>query len=81
MKQIGKVIYLESSFEKIIEALKNAPDSKKKFKKRPLLKDLKEAKKIYKTRVDEYKKVADMTVNVEDWNIERIVTEILEKIN
>lgn len=81
LKQIGKVIYLESSFDKIIETLKLAPDSKKKFKKRPLLKDLKEAKKIYKMRVDEYKKVADITVNVEDWNINRVVSEIFEKIS
>lgn len=81
LKKIGKVIYLESSFEKIIEALKNAPDSKKKFKKRPLLKDLDEAKKIYKLRIDEYKRVADIVVNVEDWDIKRIVNEILNQIN
>jgi len=80
LKLIGKVIYLESSFEKIIEALENAPDSKKKFKKRPLLKDLDEARKIYEVRVREYEKVADIVVNVEDWNINRIVSEIFEKI-
>lgn len=80
IKQIGKIIYLQSSFEKIIKALKNAPDSKKKFKKRPLLNDLDEAKKIYNARVKEYEKVADIIVNVEDWDTKRIVSEILEKI-
>jgi shikimate kinase len=80
IKKIGTIIYLESSFDKIIEALKNAPDSKKKFKKRPLLKDLNEAKKIYKMRIDDYNKVADLVVNVEDWDIKRIVSEILTKI-
>ncbi len=80
IKKIGKVVYLESSFDKIIEALKMAPDSKKKFKKRPLLKDLDEAKKIYDIRVSDYEKVADIIVNVEDWDLNRIVNEILEKI-
>ena len=81
IKDIGKVVYLQSSFESIIEALKAAPDSKKKFKKRPLLKDLDEAKKIYDMRVKEYEKVADIIINVEDWNTKRIVGEILFEIH
>ncbi|MDX9742703.1 MAG: shikimate kinase [Arcobacteraceae bacterium] len=81
IKNIGTIVYLQSSFEKIIEALENAPDSKKKFKKRPLLSDLKVAKEIYDTRVKEYEKVADIVVNVEDWDIKRIVSEILTQIN
>jgi shikimate kinase len=81
IKNIGKVVYLQSSFEKIIEALKKAPDSKKKFKKRPLLKDLDEAQKIYEKRVREYEDVADIIVNVEDWNPKRIVGEILFEIH
>jgi len=81
IKKIGKVIYLQSGFHRIIEALKQAPNSKKKFKKRPLLNDLKEAKNIYNQRVKEYKKVADIVVNVEDWVLERIVKEILKKVN
>ena len=80
IKKIGKIIYLQSEFDRIIEALKLAPNSKKKFKKRPLLKDLKEAKKLYDIRVKEYEKVADITVNVEDWDIDRIVKEILKKV-
>jgi len=78
IKKIGKVVYLQSGFNRIIEALKQAPNSKKKFKKRPLLNDLKEAKKIYDQRVKEYEKVANITVNVEDWDIKRIVKEILK---
>jgi len=81
IKKIGKIIYLQSEFDRIIEALKLAPNSKKKFKKRPLLKDLKEAKKLYDIRVKEYEKVADITVNVEDWNIDRIVKDILKAID
>ena len=78
--KIGTVVYLESGFDEIIDALKKAPNAKKKFKKRPLLNDLDEARKLYKQRVKEYKKVADITVNVEDWDINRIVKEILKKV-
>jgi len=80
IKEIGKIIYLQSDFNRIIEALKLAPNSKKKFKKRPLLKDLKEAKKLYDLRIKEYEKVADITINVEDWDINRITKEILKAV-
>jgi shikimate kinase len=81
LNKIGKVIYLQSDFDKIIQRLKDAPNSAAKFKKRPLLNDLKEAKKLFDTRVKEYEKVADIIVNVEDRDEQRIVSEILEKIN
>jgi shikimate kinase len=80
IKAIGKIVYLESSFEKIIEALNNAPDSKKKFKKRPLLSNLEEAKKLFNTRIHDYERVSDITVNVESWDIEEITNEILKAI-
>ncbi|MCK5294127.1 MAG: shikimate kinase [Arcobacteraceae bacterium] len=80
IKDIGTIVYLQSGFDRIIEALKAAPNSKKKFKKRPLLNDLKEAKELYLQRVKEYENVADITVNVEDWDIDRIVKEILERV-
>ena len=79
IKKIGKIIYLESQFEKIIENIKNSPNSKKKFKKRPLLNNLVEAKKLYNQRVEEYKKVADIIVNVEEWNLDKITQEILKE--
>ena len=80
LSKIGTVVYLESGFDEIIQSLRNAPNAKQKFKKRPLLNDLDEAKKLYKQRVKEYQKVADITVNVEDWDIKRITSEILEKV-
>jgi shikimate kinase len=80
IKKIGQIVYLESDFDRIIEALKLAPNSKKKFKKRPLLNDLDEARKLYNKRVKEYEKIADITVNVEDWDIKRITKEILKKV-
>ncbi|MEA2018616.1 MAG: shikimate kinase [Campylobacterota bacterium] len=80
LKKIGKVVYLQSTFEAILEGLRNAPNSKKKFKKRPLLNDLKEAKKIYNQRVKEYEKVADIIINVEDWDEKKAVKNILKQI-
>ncbi len=77
---IGKVIYLESSFEGILRRINKSPNAKAKLRKRPLLKDLKEGKKLYEQRVEDYKKVADVIVNVEDKDIEDIVKDILGKI-
>jgi shikimate kinase len=79
--KIGQVVYLKSSFDRIIQALKEAPNSKKKFKKRPLLHNLVEAKKLYNQRVEEYKKVADIIVNVEEWDLDKITQEILKESN
>ncbi len=77
INKIGKVIYLESSFEAILKRLNSAPNAKAKLKKRPLLQNLEEAKKLYNQRIEEYKKVSDITVNVENKNIKDIVKEIL----
>jgi len=80
IKKIGTIIYLQSTFEKIIEGLKNAPNSKKKFKKRPILKDLKKAKEIYKSRVKEYEKIADIIIDVTHWNEKKAVKDIVKEL-
>lgn len=81
IKNIGKIIYLQSSFEKIIQRLEEAPNSKAKFKKRPLLSDIDQAKALYNQRTKEYETVADITVNVESHDENKIVKDILEKLN
>ncbi|MEA3352239.1 MAG: shikimate kinase [Campylobacterota bacterium] len=80
IKKIGKIVYLQSSFEKIIERLKKAPNSKAKFKKRPLLTHIDEAKALYKERIKAYEELADIIVNVESHDPEAIVKEMLEKL-
>jgi len=80
IKKIGTIIYLESTFEAILQGLHNAPNAKKKLKKRPLLDDINEAKKIYKQRIKEYKKVADITINVEDWDEKKAINKILDSL-
>ena len=81
IKNIGTVIYLESTFDKILEGLHNAPNSKKKFKKRPLLNNLEEARKIFDQRIIEYKNVADIVINVEDWDADIAAGKILKEIS
>ena len=79
IKKIGQIIYLKSSFEGILKRLQEHPNAKKKLAKRPLLQDLKKAKELYTKRVKEYEKLADITINVEEKEIKKIVKEILSK--
>ena len=77
---IGKVVYLESSFEGILNRIHSSPNAKAKLKKRPLLSNLEEAEKLYSQRVKDYKKVSDITINVENRDMEDIIKDILGKI-
>ncbi len=80
LNKIGKVIYLKSSFEGIINRLQAQPNAKQKFNKRPLLKDLKTAKALFNERAPLYEAKADIIVNVENQNINKIIKNILEEI-
>eukprot|EP01156_Anaeramoeba_ignava_P013743 Anaeramoba_ignava/a607457_37.p1 GENE.a607457_37~~a607457_37.p1 ORF type:complete len:159 (+),score=17.23 a607457_37:91-567(+) len=77
---IGKIIYLESTFEGILNRIHSSPNAKVKLKKRPLLSNLDEAKTIYKQRIEDYKKVADLTINVENKSLDDIIKDILGNI-
>lgn len=81
LQNIGTVIYLKSSFEGILTRIKKAPNSKAKIKKRPLLKNKKEALKLYNQRSVEYEKVANIIVDVENRDIDLVVNEILGRID
>ncbi|WP_295147145.1 shikimate kinase [uncultured Campylobacter sp.] len=76
LKQIGRVVYLKSSFEGIIKRLENSENSQKKFAKRPLLADLDKAKKLFEERKKLYKSRADLIVEVEGKTPEQIAKEI-----
>lgn len=80
LNSIGKVIYLKSSFEGIIERLNAQPNAEQKFNKRPLLKDLKKAKTLFDERAPQYEAKADIIINVENKNINKIIDNILEEI-
>lgn len=78
LNKIGVVVYLQSSFDAIINRLKSAPNSDKKFAKRPLLSDLEVARKLHKQREKEYSQKADLVINVENKTIEKVTKEIIK---
>lgn len=80
INKIGKVVYLKSSFQGILDRINNAPNAENKLKKRPLLQNMEEALKLYNLRAKEYEKVAKIIVDVENKDIKDIVKEILGQI-
>lgn len=80
LKEIGTVVYLKSSFEGILNRIHTSENAEKKLKKRPLLQNLEEARKLFDVRINEYEKVCDMTVDVENRAEDDIVKEIFSKI-
>ena len=80
LNKIGKVIYLQSSFEGIIERIKAQPNAEAKFKKRPLLNDMKKAKALFDERAPLYEEKADIIINVEKTDLNTIIDNIMEKI-
>ncbi len=76
LKEIGMVVYLHNDFFTIIESILSHPNARKKIKKRPLLKDLEQAKRLYTERLPLYKKHADYVVNIEGKSIDKIAEEI-----
>lgn len=80
IKNIGKVVYLKSSFQGILDRINESPNADKKLKKRPLLNNLNEAVKLYDSRVSDYEKVSDIIIDVEKKPLEEIVKEILGQI-
>ncbi len=80
INKIGKVVYLKSSFQSILDRINNSPNAANKLKKRPLLQNMEEALKLYNSRVKEYEKVAKIVVDVENKDAKDIVKEILGQI-
>ena len=80
INKIGKVVYLKSSFQGILDRINAAPNAANKLKKRPLLQNLEEAQKLYDLRAKEYEKVAKIIVDVENKDIKDIIKEILGQI-
>ena len=80
LKNIGIIVLLDSPFDKIIKRIKKHPNAKNKLKKRPLLNDLKKAKKLYDERRPEYLKLADIVVDVTDKTAQDCAKELLEKV-
>ncbi len=64
IKKLGKVVWLNASFDEIYAYLQSCDDYKEQIQKRPLLKDKQKAKELYDMRFKEYKKVCDIKVDI-----------------
>ncbi len=80
LKKIGVVVLLDSPFDSIIKRIKNHPNSMKKLKKRPLLKDLEEAKRLYDERRPEYLALADIVIDVTKKSAIDCSKELIKKV-
>ena len=80
INKIGKVVYLKSSFQGILDRINESENAANKLKKRPLLQNIEEAIKLYDSRAKEYEKVAKIIIDVENKDTKDIVKEILGQI-
>ena len=80
LKKIGTIVLLDSPFDAIIKRIQEHPNAAKKLKKRPLLADLKKAKKLYDERRPEYMKLADVVIDVTEKSAENCSKELLKKV-
>ncbi len=80
LKKIGTIVFLDSPFDEIIKRIKAHPNAAKKLKKRPLLEDLKAAKKLYEQRRPEYLKLADIVIDVTNKEPLVCAKELLKKV-
>ncbi len=80
LKKIGTIVLLDSPFDAIIKRIKDHPNAAKKLKKRPLLSDLKKAKKLYDERRPEYLALADIVIDVTNKTAPECAKELLKKV-
>ncbi len=78
LQKIAHVIYLESSFDAILERINACDNAASKLKKRPLLQDMKKAKKLMKKRHPHYLECADTVINTEGKDSEHLAQEIVK---
>ena len=76
LKKIGKIIYLKSDFESIINTIKSSPNAQKKIAKRPLLSNLTTAKELFLKREKEYETLADIIIDVRKKSTKDIILQI-----
>lgn len=80
LKKIGTIVFLDSPFEEIFKRLEEHPNATSKLRKRPLLRDLEEAKKLYDLRRPEYLALADIVIDVTNKSLQECSKELLKKV-
>lgn len=81
IKSLGTIVYLKSDFDSIYKRIIEHPNAEKKLKKRPLLQNIKEAKKLHAIRVKEYEEIADIIIDVRDKTVEQSAKLLLKKLD
>ncbi|MCF6186761.1 MAG: shikimate kinase [Candidatus Marinimicrobia bacterium] len=80
ISKLGRIVYLHSSIEGILQAIMEHPKAEKKIKKRPLLQDLDQARALFKQRLPLYRKASDLEISVEGRSIDDVADELQKKI-
>ena len=78
---IGTVVYLKADFDWILRRILDAPNAKKKLKKRPLFQDVEKAKRLFEERYEAYEAVADVVVNAMREDRSALAREVLEQVS
>ena len=78
LQDIGHVIYLESSFDAILDRINSSKNAGKKLKKRPLLQDMVKAKALIAERHPKYLACADSVIQTAGKSSSTIAEEIIQ---
>jgi len=78
LKKLGTVVLLDASYEWIYRRLSQAKNAEKKLAKRPLFSQPKKAKKLYEKRLEAYRQVADVVVDVEHQSFKNVLKALAE---
>ena len=79
LREIGTVVLLHAPFKTIYQRIIDHPNAARKLKKRPLFQEIDKAKALYAEREPQYKKVANIVIDVSGKDYETIAKEILKK--
>jgi len=78
LQKIGHVIYLESSFDAILDRIKSSKNPDKKLKKRPLLQDMAKANALIEQRHPQYLACSDTVIQTAGKTSSAIAEEIMK---
>jgi shikimate kinase len=78
LQKIGHVVYLESSFDAILDRINSFDNASKKLKKRPLLQDISKAKNLINERHPKYVACADTVIQTAGKTTEVIAQQLIK---
>jgi len=81
LQNIGHVIYLESSFDAILDRINASKNPQKKLKKRPLLQDMAKANTLINERHPKYLASSDTVIQTEGKSSLAIAEEIIQALD